>query len=411
MPLLEGMGYELPAEDDAPHKCVTLSIPNDEVTIANFVGALSTLALWINYRRDPDKRGKDIAQVWKQIVQSIEFSDCAIPTPGGDDVQFRQQDCLLQYSIDCEHWYTLYDPTNCVPETTVQPGSGTRPPNGECKSYTVALSGANKWLLPFGVQAGDTITITGATGAWSDSTAQWNCPDGTPYILGLCFGAAGHVMGDPDASSWHMQLIGLLNGVYFPASSGTYTVPTGTPISQLVLQANDAVLADNSGSIQFTIEVCNGGEVPPSDWCFVYDFTISPGDWAAYSPGGADRARWVAGQGWAPATAQYQGLVQIQSDPFTDSEITSVTVNLSTVLNGPDNYACINLPDRFGPDNCITSGVLTEFTYSPVTPSSSTGIFLNMAADDDSPVTPWAGYIRSVIIRGNGTSPFGGSNC
>lgn len=74
-----GALFPLPTVDDAPHLCVTLSIPADETSISNFIGALYRLALWNNYRRDADKRGTLIAQVWKGIIDGIQFGPCGFP--------------------------------------------------------------------------------------------------------------------------------------------------------------------------------------------------------------------------------------------------------------------------------------------------------------------------------------------
>lgn len=132
---LDNRSYALPEEDDAEHVCVKLSIPSDEVTISNFVGALNTLALWSNYRRDEDKRGTLIANVWKSIVQSIEFIDCTDCAPGCDE---------YQPSEDIITW----SPQNPYTEPDYVPPHYAFPP-------WVVLGTS----VPFsGLQAGDVIT-------------------------------------------------------------------------------------------------------------------------------------------------------------------------------------------------------------------------------------------------------------
>jgi hypothetical protein len=58
--------------------CVQIQIPADAYYMQQFIGAISTLATWHWYERDELKRGKDIAALWKEALNSI--NSCA-PEP------------------------------------------------------------------------------------------------------------------------------------------------------------------------------------------------------------------------------------------------------------------------------------------------------------------------------------------
>lgn len=424
------MNYALPAENDAEHICVTLSIPGDQDTISNFVGALNTLSLWFNYRKDLDKRGKDIAAVWKSIVQSITFTDCDVPPQPPrviyiDDsedemsvcTQLRIQDGKLQ-GLCC------FNPATCemewvdicgqeggwIPDGIVQPGDGIRPPTGESKCYNVVLNANNQWLLPFGLNAGDTITFSNVSGSWSDGGGFWYCPDGSKFFAGVCIGGAFHDGSDPSASEYHMQVIAEINGAYYPANTGTITVPSGVAGDQMMIYANDSARSDNSGSLSLKVCVTNGGTPPPSEWCYVMDFRLSPFDFAEYCPGGGCRALYVDGVGWtANAGSGFQDLIQINS-PGYDSTLWTSVQGIFTDAGDAGSTLYVSIPGNGGTEFTASDSGVTDPTCELGTGIAVESVFVNF----DSQLghgTHYTGALQKLIIRGTGANPFGSSNC
>lgn len=56
-------------------RAVSICIPDDPSWRALFWGHLNSLGSWLQYERDPDKRGKPIADVWRDIIsESISIS-------------------------------------------------------------------------------------------------------------------------------------------------------------------------------------------------------------------------------------------------------------------------------------------------------------------------------------------------
>lgn len=70
-------GFLLPDEIDPEQTiCVQFEIPNELNHIAAFWGALNVLEVWSNWDRDPEKKGKDVAAVWRRIIQQARASSC-----------------------------------------------------------------------------------------------------------------------------------------------------------------------------------------------------------------------------------------------------------------------------------------------------------------------------------------------
>jgi len=277
--------------DTIPRLCYQVEVPNDERHIAAFMGAIYGLSRWYNWERDETHTAKDIAEVWRDIMTKVQL--CGPSTATGDDMQFRQNGCKLEYSIDCATWYTLYDPTECILKVTGQQGPADPIPTNECHTFPMVLQANQRLLLPVSVNDGNVITVTGQTGGASDGTAAWNCPDGTPYVLGACVGLPGHTTGDLSGPGYHMELLALVDGIYYPVGTDGdgFIVPAGTGEVQLEFMVNDSDLSNNSGSYQFSVEVCN---TPTATWSQDFDFTADDGGWAAY----ANNAVYSAGVGW-----------------------------------------------------------------------------------------------------------------
>lgn len=60
-------GYRLPAITDPERICIKLEIPNDPDHKQAFWGALWTLTWYTAWQKDDDKRGKDVAAVWRDV--------------------------------------------------------------------------------------------------------------------------------------------------------------------------------------------------------------------------------------------------------------------------------------------------------------------------------------------------------
>jgi len=395
-------------------------VPDDPYHRAAFLGALQSLGSAYKWSDDLDHKAVQVAQVWREIADNLERCmsepETIIVEEWEDTMaiceSLRWNNGVLE-GFCCGEWVPIPGADGgTIPSGIGQPTGGTRPAAGESACYNVLLNANDEWQLPFNVQDGDTITVSEIEGAWSDGTINWNCAEGWPFILNTCVHSSrGHAEGDPDETDYHMQLIGNVNGVYFPATEGPYTLPGGTGVQVLRFQANDGDLSDNRGTMRFTVCVENGEAPPVSDWCYIYDFTLSDYGWEIYVAGGYDRAKYVPGQGFTHADTTWPGLIQIQSAEFADTVLTSATLTLSAPLDGPAHTLSIAVPNRFGTYFTVENNTDAVVTV-PISPElSGTGIFVNIENDATENTGVPAPYLRRITLRGNGINPFGASNC
>lgn len=169
---------------------------------------------------------------------------------------------MLQFECSPGQWVDLLDTRCGAQEQQRQPTNGTPLADGECREWDVVLRGNEQWLLPLAVSAADVVTVTGAAGAWSDGTPQWNCVSGQIYILGGCTTNDAADSGDPMMSVNHMRLVMQIDTAWFDGYNTTTAVPTGVSDAQVVFQANDGSLSDNSGSVTFHVKVCRPAAAP-----------------------------------------------------------------------------------------------------------------------------------------------------
>lgn len=254
--------------DPQDYVCYLVRVPKERFHIGAFLGAFQILGSAMSWQDDPQHKARLVAKVWRRIADSLQGQICddvCPPSPIGKVFSlgdtmglFRQNGCKLEFSPDGECWCVIYDPTDCILTEGGQPDGDQSLPAGTCRTYNVSLAGNGKWLLPVKVDTGDTIEVTEMSGAWSNTPFQWKCPNGQPYILGLCVGGTFTDGGNPLPASPTMGLIALYEtgGGGFAGGGATLLVPTGKSGEQVEFQANDDDLTDNAGHVSFKVTVC-----------------------------------------------------------------------------------------------------------------------------------------------------------
>jgi len=392
--------YVLPATIDPARICTTVLVPNDPQHIAAFLGAIRGLGSAINWQDDLSHTAKDVAAVWRDVFDLIVMGNCA--QAGSDDVQFRQNGCLLEFSVDCVNWQTLYDPTGCFGPGVTQPsGEGELSPD-QCKTYHVVLQGNNVWRLPVKVTDGYTITITNVQGAWSDGSGPWNCPNGQPYVLGACVGAGGTASGDPAPLIDHMRLIAVFSaGGSIDAFETAFTIGSGIGDTDVDFQANDSDLTNNLGSISFDVEVCATAE--PS-WCYEFDFLTSDGGFTNW---GSGASVWVSGSGWH-GTGSDADRITIQKTLPAACHITTITALLENAAVSGYSFFMRMVVDTTNIDQVypFVGGPSVVFNVNADASSLIATLFEKGTGD-----TTTQGYLQKLTVRGTGANPFGTDNC
>lgn len=418
-------------------RCIQIDVPDDPAHIAAFRGALLALASAYNWSDDPTHKAREVALVWRDIIDSHQDWGCGV----GRDTQLRVDDiCTLSWTYDDWVTFDSYDPSSCIMalidsivpgmindailqgilDGTIQrpggqPAPGSTPAQNTCQTYHVILPPGSTWHSPFPVSAGYTIEITNAVGGWSIGELAWYCPDGYRYILGQCSESLHtHLLDDPLTSANHMAVIGQIEGGdYFDPLTSVYHVPSGVTDADFTLLANTALTGAPSGNAEFDITICN------AEWCYLFDFaTMNDGTWNWFNEGQGDRGIFINGQGPTATVISYYGtpLTGLRGSwvpssvgwQFTGFEITIVVNSLGGgdyrggIYNGTSSAALI-------PEGSLELGEHTYIADSGLFPSTMTDIrFYNEQYNYSSPA-PY--YFKSIKFRGLGACPFGDPNC
>lgn len=286
-----------------------------------------------------------------------------------------------------------------------QPGGMYPPIPGQCKTFHVVLGANSQWMLPFGLYYGDTVRVQNLTGAWSDGSPAWFCPDGTSFGLGVCGpGGQTHETGDVlNPGDYHMALVMQVGSTWYTAPvSAEFKQTSGITPLAVMFQANDGSLSDNTGTIEFDLLCCSETEY---DWCHTVDFSQSDG---GYTPPPGTGGVWIDGLGWK-ASQQANGYWNVViANGWTSSNVVRVVMEgtwLTThkaaevrILNGATTIlsysGLLNQPFQFDTHAIdIASGGLSFYVMT----DAGLGFADNV--------------ITRVTIYGKGTSPFGASNC
>lgn len=266
------------------------------------------------------------------LKMEVELGDIR---PRTAQMELRQSGCVIQVSTNGVDWTTLYDPTSCIQgwvdsgindrlnDGTLgrpfgQLGPASPPAAGECQIYYVTLDGNSQWHLPSPLNYGDTLTVRNLTGGWSDGSVNWFCPDGSTYAFGECQpGGQSHETGDVlNPGAYHMALVMKAGETWFPAPVSGFTNTAGTTAIDVIFQANDGSLNDNTGSITFEVEVCSF-----AGWTHTFDFTTSDQAWELDSYLGWGGV-YVAATGWETTTGSGNDAMSIK---YTFAETVTIT--------------------------------------------------------------------------------------
>jgi len=247
--------------------CYKIHVPRERHYIGAFLGAMFLLSKPYAWGDDDAHTALQVGAVWRAIFDQLVAGDCEPSAPlgqgGAEDTEMaiRQNPdnpCEIQSSADGTHWCTFIDLSLCFGNPP-QPGGGSdQPQPGACASYHAQMLGNGFWLLPTGVSSGDTIEVSGASGVtYNGDHLSWYCPDGSTFILGACTSLTQTDSGNPLPTVFRSKLIAKIGSTFYDVFGGTFTVPSGHTNDPVTFQVNAATLSNNSGSIEFDVEVCN----------------------------------------------------------------------------------------------------------------------------------------------------------
>jgi hypothetical protein len=330
------------------------------------------------------------------------FSTPSAGAGGGDDFMLRQNPlnpCELQTSVDGVTWCTWADLSKCL-GAPPQPGPGSPQPlpGGGCQTYHAVLPASGKWLAPTFVNSGDTVHVTNVQGVWNGGTINWYCPDGTPFVGFLCIGVGGVISGDPDPTVNHMALIaGLSGGLFFPVMGGSVTIPGGVVAQTIEFQANDSILTDNAGQIEFDVAICNN---QAGSWSSTFDFLSNPYT-SIFTP---VYGAWTVGVGYqGTAVGGFPFAVELHS-VIAATMISSMTETYTAGAHGgasDDTHFQLNVTIYGAVNPMVTGTGVIWFNAANFT--GATDVYCNLNSG-----TAGAQFqLTRLVVTGQGSKPVG----
>ncbi len=410
--------WVLPSVVDPPkRRCYVIQVPDEIQHIGAFFGALYNLTSARFWQDDIAHTAKEVAAVWQDIYDEILRQDCnpvICPVPIAESdydmsicEQLRFHEGTLQ-ALCCGVWTDI---SGQLPGQGIGspgqpgPGTGVPPAGGFCQIYHGLMGAKDQWLAPPVVNSGDTIQFSNIQGAWSDGAGLWYCPAGGLFFAGACTIGTRDAL-DPIPTSDHMVLLAKIAGSYYDVSAGgLFTVPGGVTNALLIVQANDANLADNFGQISFDVQVCNN---QTAGWSSFIDFSLVA--YGGSQPGAGNPINWLPGRGWnfpLPVDSGGMAWEQLFATPTVITSIQIVTDTNTLILPGGSNLARLFIPGTFPIANpWLAAGTSTQTASyaNAVGESGVTGINCTMSgagAPDGSGTV----ILKSMAITGKGTKP------
>lgn len=335
--------------------CFKITVPNDREYIAAFRGALLELAAGYNWADDPDHKAREVALVWRNIVDNLVIrTECSTPAALHGGIE---QDDLMPIRVDCDCnvWVTCCDGTEKQIFTSDQVQSivdgsavsgAPQPEPGGCASYSLQIKAGAYALLPVPVSSGDTILISAIKGATLLSGhVEWRCADGGGvFFAGTCSASSTFNPSNVVPLATTGSLVVLLGSTWYPVTSGLFTVPGGFSNVQPNFALNYPAAGVVFGDASFSAEVCNNQAVT-SRYTHIFNFLAGAGPFIpAFRPAypTIPLGNYVPGVGWQSVyNADGSGLneLRIYKDGMTPTGYDTVENIWTCGVNLDENAA------------------------------------------------------------------------
>jgi len=432
-------------------RCFTIPVPDDPQHIAAFRGALLNLCSAMNWQDDTEHTAKDVAAVWRTIYEEVEACIMAVT----DVRQNEELPCILEKQIDEGEYVEFANLQLCPPRIRTNegklqwwdgtqwvdvPGEGDErfegeydppfpdPPTGEtgnclaAENLTALLQQqVTEWSTALNAGAIALGIVTIITGVLTAFFIPW----ATVAVLGFATTLIGLGASGIDAaftSTVYDRFKCIIN--CHAASDGSITVAEYDEIIEEI-QAESGVAWDlievwigffgNVGlNRAATSAGITDGDCSECDcgWCYALDlatdtgWTLNPGTQTA---NGFETTLFNGGGGYMARA--FSGSTDFTSFNCTEIEL-NFTYNegiragtgdsaLYFRINGSNVLANILVPTIPDTPHIITG----NFTITNIFYQLLAGVVQNGTDPGGSAVAP------TIIFRGNGTNPFGSSNC
>lgn len=393
----------------------SVSVCLNEDWIPLVVGVLAVLLQPEYWSGDPVDAQREIAALYARLTDIA--GDCGL----GDIQDLRVKSgapCTVEKKVNGV-WSDAFDISECAEtaaETATndlrseldQPGPEVGNPDpvplGECQSYRLTVPANGAIILPFKIEPGDTIEVTGQGGAWSSGRGApvnaWYCFDQDQFILGAC----NPSYSDPNngdllvTAKEHAMLL-WYDSVYYDVTSGPIVIPSGASQADGLLMINDSVRGDNAGALDVIVEHCK-----ETAWCYLFDFTSGSGGWTARD---GDKATYVSGQGWASVPGGTGITFGIDLNHGTAIPVGTV---VTAVYDVTGTGTTGNIAIQNGTDShvhAVVNGLNQEIDVASTVPDTFYRVVGSRGGGTAQQI-----LVKSVLFRGtSGTNPFGADNC
>lgn len=415
-------GYLLPEVIEPENCCICIPIPNDFNHKMAFLGQLDELGYWWNWERDPDKKGREAAAVWRKIVECIreemDMSGCGCGDDKPTNTRINPETGLYEVSYDGGITWEPdpgSDPRSSgttFPPVPVAPGD-----DGKCQAANsvVGWSQAIQAEELQGLENNQTVAefITALIAALAAVGIFFAfVPSAIAALLAFVVNTFARLIpADFESQFTESTWDSLLCIIYCNISEdGSFTEAQWQTVKTKCIEdiggyagywLHDHInligtvgLTNAARSSYAGTRDCDACECSET-WCYEFNFTADDGDWDVIN------GAW-SGAGWSGTSAGSGVAVNIFKAGLPEFNLTHIEIDITTT--GVANIAVI-LDDVTGIAvvNDAPSGSYEwdgDFTAGKITLNPSSG-----AAQGANVV------MTRALFSGVGENPFGSDNC
>jgi len=419
--------FPLPSADTIEgYQCVKLSIPDSTDYRIALISALNLLTYWFNWERDSEHRGKEVADIWREVLYNLSWENaCCPPVPNRQRITPDGH-----YQVSYDNGETWEDAPDLDPrETSIQfpeqeYGPGT---NEKCAAAENVMQGIKSQL--------------------EQSVDELNLGVSLVALIASILAVVAVFMSGGTLAPLVTALGGALFGAGSVAIEAAFTsevwddfrcivythIPDDGVFTQAAIDAIWAQIGDDFIGIVVTIlrsyvemfgavGMTNLGRTGSADgtdcadcdgeWCWTIDFTENDQEWSPYLA--AYYAEYYSGQGWGADTSTADDHVcYIQSPAMPDMQLTRVEVHCTsapqafTWLQGFDGVSGV-IDEKVNDPDAVT-------IYEPEAPLEFWEVnnlrVLIQSGEGTPPYPDLTAKIFKIVLYGIGSNPFGTDNC
>lgn len=349
----DGKGYLTPDPPDPPDViCIKVFIPKDMLYIAAFWGAYQFFTNWNAWARDPLKKGKRAAVVWKRAFEMARAHWLIFQGDCGDMINNLRskplEPCILQALNDDGTWVDIFDASccgggsgdPCLPQLRVSngtierydPGTGTWVPVGpQTPPVTVPLNPP-----PYPVSSdGACISATNFGALIENRKNKLAATVSAGLLIGDTILTAFDLLISLTGYGWVLSVIGsLIDGIYQDlqfqyAEVAAYDIEEVAICMALPHYSNDGAMTENHVAL-FLIDInaylTNFDPISPqaTAWRYVYSWVKAAGpegmqlaaSYMGITEGACDNCTWeqefdFTVSSWGFARGDYEGVPEL----------------------------------------------------------------------------------------------------